>query len=232
MSKLAFIKSHYDNQFGVKCLLDSSDDESINTIYQLCQNDYDLIDRICQCKDTDIIVKLSGSGCNYVGIYFQFEIENYRTMKRYYKKAIEKGSIDAIYNMGTYYHSFDKNSMVKYYEKAAKQGHVKAIHDLHEYYEHMRNYTTDIKVIYQNLIRTGDKIAIYRLGLYHERKENFKKMIKYYLLFLQRANTYAEITKAIHQSFQKYMADGVIRYLVKMYMAIKSKELQVFNIDE
>ena len=69
-----------------------------------------------------------------LGNYYK-EITNYELMKKYYLMAIDKGHVDAMFNLGYYYETYEKDykSMKKYYLMAINKDNNKPLLNLGDY---------------------------------------------------------------------------------------------------
>lgn len=190
MSKLELIQSHYNSYFGIEYLLDVSDDASIDIIYLLCQNNSHLIDRICQGDDSDIVINLSAEGCNLIGIYFQFELKDNVTMRKYYTIAIKKGNINALYNLGSSYRFTNEHLMIKCYQKAARHGHIKAMKRLADFYQRQRKYVKMIKY-YQLAINKDDPYSMLCLGIYYKNSGDYENMKNCFVKAINKGDEHA-----------------------------------------
>jgi hypothetical protein len=131
----------------------------------------------------------------YVGIYYGKKIKDHELMKKYYLMAIVKGNIDAMIQLGYYYHFKEKKYGLvdeKYYT-VANGGYVgrekynlgKCRDDKGDYY-HMLKY-------YEMAIDKGDidGNAMCGLGYYYqfmEKNNNNSLMKKYYLMAIDNGN--------------------------------------------
>jgi TPR repeat protein len=76
-----------------------------------------------------------------IGYYYEKQ-NDYDNMKKYYLKAIEKGSYESMHNLGTnYYVQKDYDNMKKYYLMAIEKGFYKSMHNLGLYYYEQKDYT-------------------------------------------------------------------------------------------
>jgi TPR repeat protein len=88
--------------------------------------------------------------------------------------AIEKGNIEAMYNLGYYYKEIEKNygEMKKYYMMAIEKGYDSAMNNLGYYYENIEKNYEEMKKYYIMAIEKGNINAMNNLGSY------YKKFIK------------------------------------------------------
>ena len=76
--------------------------------------------------------------CLYHGFFYQYKMEDYDLMKKYYLQAIECNNSNAMTLLGKYYKNKEKNYdlMKKYYLMAINCNNENAIYGLAKYYEY------------------------------------------------------------------------------------------------
>ena len=96
---------------------------------------------------------------NYLGLYFE-KIKDYNNMKKYYDMAIERGSSDALHNMGCYYNDINDYEKIINFIKKEKNFNNKNVEKSFNYNidtiskffwnEILLNYKNNIEVFYKN----------------------------------------------------------------------------------
>lgn len=110
------------------------------------------------------------------------------------KTEARNGNVDAMYDLGTYFHHDDENERydkaIKYYKMAIKNGHVPAMHGLGYYYDTVENnYETALKY-YMMGAENDDSSCMYNIALYYEKKlMDYAKAITYYDMALKHGDT-------------------------------------------
>jgi TPR repeat protein len=104
-----------------------------------------------------IITKMMESlGIYYDNIYFENEDTRNNTIK-YYVMAIERGSVNAMFNLGHFY--FEKNdleNMFKYYLIAVELGDIDTMYELAIYYQKIRDFD-NMRKYYLMALETSEK---------------------------------------------------------------------------
>lgn len=103
--------------------------------------------------------------------------------KKYYRMAINKGHVDAMYNLGLYYDNIEHNydMMEKYFLMAVEYGNIEAMYALGHYYRDKHNNELMKKYLLM-AIDNGRTDAMYELGCYYRDKGDDYELMKKYLL--------------------------------------------------
>ena len=82
-------------------------------------------------------------------------------MKKYYLMAIEKGCLDAMFNLGYYYDKIEHNYelMKEYYSMAIEKGHTKSMFNLGYYYQ-TKHYNYDLMKKYYLMCNKYEYIGV------------------------------------------------------------------------
>jgi len=96
-------------------------------------------------RQTDYIECIVTKMIESVGIYYDtMYLENEETKKntfKYYIMAIERGSINSMYNLGHFYFEMnDLENMFKYYFMAVELGDIDTMYELSIYYQKIRDF--------------------------------------------------------------------------------------------
>ena len=126
-----------------------------------------------------------------LGIYYM-KIKDYNRMKEHYMSAIEDGNILAMFNLGLYYDSIEKNHeyMRKYYMMAADKGDIDAMCNLGVYYRDNNNYT-EMEKCFLMAADKGNIDVMCELGEYYRENEKYTEMKKYFLMAANSGDTNA-----------------------------------------
>jgi TPR repeat protein len=122
-------------------------------------------------------------------VYFLY-IKNYDLAKKYYLGAIDKGSVNAMDNLGNYYEFTEKNYDLakKYYKMAADKEDVFAMFWLGFYYYSIEK-NDDLTTKYFSMAAdNGDHYAMCYLAVYYQRKKKYDLTEKYYLMAISKGN--------------------------------------------
>jgi TPR repeat protein len=140
-----------------------------------------------------LVKALSGNSCSQLklGDYYK-ELKNHKIALNWYKKAVETGSIDALFEIAEAYIfgngiEKDRTKAFKYCKKAALKGHKYAQFELGSFY----NYGIQCKCTinkskalewYKKAAENGLIEAYYCIGMFYEEKNLINKAIKWYFL--------------------------------------------------
>jgi TPR repeat protein len=166
--------------------------ENYDWIFERIDNDNDLkIIHECLIENVinDIDINNSAIVLVYYGFYYEVIKKDYERMKFYYEMAVEKGSRDAMFNLGLYY---DKQQiydmMLKYYLMAIEKGDLDAMYNLGLYYEELVDYDNSIKY-YSMAAGKADTDAMYALAGIFQIQNNYKISMKYFLKGAKHGNS-------------------------------------------
>jgi TPR repeat protein len=143
-------------------------------------------------QDLDNTIKISMSETKLkLGLYYM-KVKDYNKMKEHYMSAIEDGNVLAMFNLGLYYDSIEKNHdcMRKYYMMAADKGDIDAICNLGVYYRDNNNYT-EMEKYFLMAANSGDTNSMCELGEYYRENEKYTEMKKYFLMAANSGDTNA-----------------------------------------
>ena len=132
--------------------------------------------------------------------------------------AIEKNNSDAMYDLGYYYHSIEKDydNMKKYYLMAIEKGNSKAMNNLGYYYQHVMEDYDNMKKYYIMAVEKNNSEAMFRLGMYYYNTKDYDNMKKYYIMAIEKGNSdlqshamynlgfYYEYTEKDYDNMKKY----------------------------
>jgi tetratricopeptide (TPR) repeat protein len=186
MSKEELIKKTYDSVFmdDDKELIEHSEpeyetafiDDSDDEIIKQLEKEYKIV--FMNDIDKDKFIKLYKNNIlddeydnkeyfNYIGIYYKHKSENEKALK-FYIKAIEKGAVNAMYNLGDYYlKREDRASAKKYFKMGVDLGHIESMYELGMCEKDDKNY----EMMEEYLIMASEKKhveSMIELGVYYE----------------------------------------------------------------
>lgn len=121
-----------------------------------------------------------------INYYFN---KNYKNAKINYKKAIEKGNIDAISNLAVLYSDKEKNlfKAEKYFKKSYKHNKVDGAYNLGLLYQKQNNFI-EAEKYYLIAIKNKNYFALFNLALLYDENNKFDKAEKYYLMAINNNN--------------------------------------------
>ncbi|MCI5166279.1 MAG: sel1 repeat family protein [Candidatus Electrothrix sp. GM3_4] len=150
------------------------------------------------------------------------EMKQFDNALKYYLRAIEKGSVDATFNLGLLYGSELKNfdKAVTYYQMAVDMGDAHAMFNLANLYaDELKNNDKAI-ICYQMAIDKGITHAIFNLGLlYQDEMKDFDKAITCYQQAVSTGHVGAMINLGLLYESELKDFDKAITYY-KMAMDI------------
>jgi TPR repeat protein len=120
--------------------------------------------------------------------------------EKYYKLAIQKGSIEAMFDIALFYQSEikDIDNAEKFYKIAVENGHVSAMNNLGLLYLNERKDVDGAQKYLKLAIMKGNVDAINNLGtLYVKELEDYENGEKYYLMAVKRGEVYAMYNLAL-----------------------------------
>lgn len=117
----------------------------------------------------------------YFGSYYVHKspIIDHELVKKYYTRAIEEGNVPAIYDLGKYYGTIEKNNelMKKYLLLAIeKHGDTIAMNNLALYYKEVEQNVILSKKYYHMAIEGGNKMSCRNLGICYFKKKPMKAL--------------------------------------------------------
>jgi TPR repeat protein len=132
-----------------------------------------------------------GYTLNTIASYYQ-DIKNYDLAEKYYLKAIEKGSSDAMTYLGYHYYKIKNNFTLakKYYLMSIKKGNIDPIVYLGKYYED-KSKLNDIKPSVINYKAKDNTKQDNTKEEDNTKEDNIKLMKKYYLMAIKKGHPMA-----------------------------------------
>ena len=116
----------------------------------------------------------------------------YSEAKKYYLIALEKGSIEAMFNLGLYYeHCSNHDMMLKYYKMAAEHGESQSMFRIGFHYEYRDRDM--MEKYYEMAIENGNSMAMFMMGKHYEFSNKYDMMKKYYTMAIEKGNTRAMV---------------------------------------
>jgi TPR repeat protein len=104
-----------------------------------------------------------------IGLYYQYVKEDYEEMKKYYLLAIEKGNVNAMFNLAIHYDNTQNyEQMKKYYLMAIEKDDSDAMFEMGEYYQYVEIDNDKMNKYYLMAIEKGNEDAICNLKYYYE----------------------------------------------------------------
>ena len=120
-------------------------------------------------------------------------------MLKYYKMALEKGHVAAMFYLGLYYHKCDdEENMLKYYLMVANPG---ALFNLGNYYDEKKDYDNMLKY-YLMAIDQGYVEAMYNLGIYYQNQKDTENMLKYYIMASEKGYVLAMYNLGVYYKYK------------------------------
>ena len=122
---------------------------------------------------------------NILGLYFQFEKKDILKMMEYYKLAIKKGNLNALYNLSLYYYDYKNyEEMLKYLTQAYEKGYIKASLQFINYYGEQKDFPNMLKHL-QNVLDSGNMkyslIGMYNTGVFYKNNGYNSMAEKYWI---------------------------------------------------
>ena len=138
----------------------------------------------------------------------------YSETEKYFLKAIAKGQVSAMYNLGNFYVNQEKfTEAEKYYLLAIKKGHISAMYNLGVLYVNQGKYE-DAENYYLSAAKMGDTNSMYNLGLLYVNQGKFEDAEKYYLLASEKGNISAMYNLGNLYANQNKFAEAEKYYLL------------------
>jgi tetratricopeptide (TPR) repeat protein len=184
------------------------DENDLIYIIEFCYGDDDnIVDLFNYCianKNTEDTKIMCALGCLYESGRVTTEA-NYDKAIKYYKMAVEKGSVGAMHELGHIYCEIDAEDFendydegIKYLKMAIEKGCGKSMFDLGWLYQHGKGVAKNIDVAikyYKMAVEKGNSDAMLILGdIYIDGKnieKNFEEAIKYYKMAIEKGDKHA-----------------------------------------
>jgi len=164
-------------------------------------------------------IENEADGIKYFLLGYLYRTQNkYAEAENYYLLAIEKGVVDALYNLANLYKDQSKYTEAeKYYLLAIEKGDIDALNNLAYLYDDQARYTEAEKYCLL-AIEKGDIEAIFNLANIYRSQEKYTEAEKYYLLAIEKGdvealnnlaniyatlNNYIEAEKYYHLAIEK-----------------------------
>ncbi len=131
-----------------------------------------------------------------LGFYYYME-KDYLNSEKYYLKAIDKGSTDALFNLANLYSENERTEEAeKYYLLAIEKGNVDALNNLANLYSENER-TEEAEKYYLLAIEKGHVDALFNLANLYKENERTEEAEKYYLLAIEKGDVDALFNLAI-----------------------------------
>ena len=145
--------------------------------------------------------------------------------EKYYLKAIEKGNVNALYNLAVLYDNQNKTKEAeKYYLKTIEKGDVDALNNLALLYDN-QNKTKEAEKYYLKAIEKGNVKALNNLALLYDNQNKTKEAEKYYLKAIEKGNV-----KALNNLAVLYYNQNKTKEAEKYYLkAIEKGDVDALN---
>lgn len=122
--------------------------------------------------------------------YYKYIKEDKKKAKHYLLKAINKGHLGAIYEMGRYNYLNDNYvEMKRYYKKSVKMGHLLSMYELGKYYYYVEKKNIKTKKYFKKCEQLGYVDIMYKMGSIYESEKKYEKMKRYYMMLIKSDNT-------------------------------------------
>ena len=114
----------------------------------------------------NVLLKMKDKDFFQIGFIYSKGIKNFKLAKSYYQKAINKGSLSAMNNLGVLleYHFKKPEEAKQLYERAMEGGNQQAIYNLALLYKNKLKLPRKAAQLYQKAAEKGDADAMYNLG--------------------------------------------------------------------
>ena len=131
----------------------------------------------------------------------------------YYLKAIEKGNIDALYNLAILYDDDQQLTEAEtYYLKAIEKGNIDAINNLAVLYKNQQKLT-EAESHYLKAIEKGNIDAINNLAVLYKNQQKLTEAENYYIKAIEKGNIDALNNLAILYEDQQKQSEAETFYL-------------------
>ena len=145
--------------------------------------------------------------------YCYERLKNTEEAERYYLKAIEKGDIDALYNLASLYD--DQNKLAEaesYYLRAIEKGDIDALNNLAILYKN-QNKLAEAESYYLRAIEKGNIGALNNLANLYADQNKLAESESYYLKAIEKGHIGALYNLAILYQNQNKLAESESYYL-------------------
>ena len=149
-------------------------------IEEYCKKDIKETPIYIKCLVKGLDKNTSVKNMNFLaGVYVQNK--RYKDAEDLFLKAVKKGSVEALYQIGSLNSGFIKNDKraIKYYLKAAKKGDMRSAHNLGVKYHNMWELDEAI-YWYEIASKSGDNNSTLGLAQLYKEDRKFKKAIAIY----------------------------------------------------
>lgn len=151
--------------------------------------------------------------------------ENYEEAEKYLLLAIDKGVVDAVFNLAGIYERQGKIDLAEqYYLKAIDNGNIDAINNIALLYTRQGKNAV-AEEYYKKAIEKGDSIAYNNLGMLYASSGKYELAEEKYLEAIERQSTVAYFNLGLLYTYQKKYKDAEKYYL----LAIDNGEIEAIN---
>jgi len=137
------------------------------------------------------MIEGSDKGCaeasNYIGFYYQNEIQDYPTALSYFQRGVENNNTNASQNIASLYYLMGEYDLSeKYFLIAVEKGDDIAANNLGFYYQNIKEDYENAKKYYKLAEERGEPYAIYNLYTLFKKLDDKEEMEKYYQKVLEK----------------------------------------------
>ena len=164
----------------------------------------------------------------YVGVYHCAN-ENYAEMEKYYLKAVDEGSVEAMNNLGWYHKNITKNydEMMKYFKRAIDLGNYNSMSNLGGYYQNITQNYDEMEKYYTLAIEGGIENAMNNLAHHYQYViKNYDEAEKYYKMSIKKGNLWAMKNFGLYHQNTTKNYDEMEKYYK---IAIENDDMVAFN---
>lgn len=184
----------------------------------LNENDYHKALELLSISDLDEGLKNFGIGLCYT------HLDNYQEAEKYFLVAIDKGDIDALYNLSIFYGNLGRiEEAEKYFLLAIDKGHVKALNNLAILYEN-QSKIEEAEKYYLLAKDKGDVKALYNLGLLYQNQGRIEEAEKNYILAIAKGHV-----NALNNLLAMYYGQANKAQIKKLIKLQKEEFIQSFT---
>lgn len=187
--------------------------QQLGRYYCLYEKDYDKAKYYHNLAyETD---KTCNGSMSMLGSYYTNIEKNYEKGMECYHKAIERGSIWAMFNIAVIYEELGNYEMsIKYYLMAIENKHSGAMVNLGSYYDRLQDPDTAL-IYYQMSVKYNQVYGMVCAGNVYRKRKNYDEMCKYYFMAIERDCTNAMICYSTYLFIIKRDKELGTKYLVK-----------------